>query len=169
MRATLREAKDPAAFAESFTGRMQSMTASFDILVAREWTAADLESLAQHQLAAYGSGDRIGISGPRVELPPELAVPVGLTLHELGTNAAKHGALSNPNGTVMLNWSVVEEAGEKQVHLEWREQGGPAVEPPTRIGFGSMLIEKGLAQGRIARRFERTGLICTIDLVIPIK
>jgi two-component sensor histidine kinase len=164
LNATLRTTSDPVAFAKNFKGRLHSMSTAHDILTSSEWQSADLETLVRNQLAAYLDPDnpRIRIAGPRVQLPPEIAVPIGLVLHELGTNAAKHGALSLPSGTVQLSWVLSEDA--RTLRLEWREQGGPSVRAPEHRGFGSTLIERGLAAAQVERRFDPSGVVCSITM-----
>ena len=173
VRSTLRTTPDPKVFAEAFTGRLASMAAAQDIVTDGEWKGADLERLARHQLAVHCSGDipRIHMSGPPVQLPPDAAVPVGLALHELGTNAAKYGSLSVPDGTVDISWSSgVDSEQRPTLHLEWRETGGPTVSPPQTEGFGGVLIDRGIGGAVVKRDFEPTGLVCTIDVVlIPSK
>jgi two-component system, chemotaxis family, CheB/CheR fusion protein len=98
-----------------------------------------------------------------VALPREVTVPLGLVLHELATNAAKHGARSVPGGSVELPWSAEPAAGGMRVTLSWRERGGPPIAgPPEQEGFGTTLIKQGLPAATVERRFERDGLVCTI-------
>jgi two-component sensor histidine kinase len=173
LNATLRTTSDPAEFANNFKGRLHSMAAAQDILTARVWTSAELEPLAQGQLAAYigGPNQRLVISGPKVELPPETAVPIGLILHELGTNATKYGALSVPSGRIELSWVVdaATAASGRKLRLVWRERGGPLVVAPARRGFGSTLIERGLPSAEVERRFEADGITCTIVLPLDAR
>lgn len=173
VRSTLRTTPDPRVFAEVFTGRLASMAAAQDIVTDGEWKGADLERLARHQLAVHCLGDipRIRMSGPPVQLPPDAAVPVGLALHELGTNAAKYGSLSVPDGTVDFSWSSgVDSKKRPTLHMEWRETGGPTVSPPQTQGFGGVLIDRGIGGAVVKRDFEPTGLVCVIDVVlIPSK
>ena len=169
VRSTLRTTPDPRVFAEVFTGRLTSMAAAQDIVTDGEWKGADLERLARHQLAVHCSGDipRIRMSGPPVQLPPDAAVPVGLALHELGTNAAKYGSLSAPDGTVDFSWSSgVDSKKRPTLHMEWREIGGPTVSPPQTQGFGGVLIDRGIGGAVVKRDFEPTGLVCVIDVVL---
>jgi two-component sensor histidine kinase len=96
-------------------------------------------------------------------LPPNVALSLALVLHELATNALKYGALSVPGGRVRVRWS--REGGK--LRLTWREEGGPAVAPPTRRGFGSMLIERSVAHnlGGTARLdFRPEGLAYEVEL-----
>jgi two-component sensor histidine kinase len=103
-----------------------------------------------------------------VALPPRRAVAVAMVLHELATNAAKHGALSVPGGRVGVAWEVEEgEGGARRVRLAWREAGGPAVgAAPGRKGFGTALIEQSLRydlEGTGGLRFEPDGLRCELS------
>jgi two-component sensor histidine kinase len=80
--------------------------------------------------------------GPKVALTPRLAVVLSMIVHEIATNAAKYGSLSNDAGTVALDWEVMAEDGKRKLRLIWAEAGGPAVTAPVRRGFGSRLIER---------------------------
>jgi two-component sensor histidine kinase len=99
-------------------------------------------------------------------LSSKTALSVALAAHELATNAVKYGAWSTPQGRVAVAWSLREEADGQHLHLEWRESGGPTVAWPERRGFGSRLIERGLAAelgGVVKLDFQPSGLVCTID------
>jgi two-component system CheB/CheR fusion protein len=90
-----------------------------------------------------------------------MATTLGLVLHELGTNAAKYGALSAPGGKVMVSWRVEPGTPQRNLIIEWTERGGPAVSTPERKGFGSVLIENS---GKVQQQFEPDGLRCTIEM-----
>jgi two-component sensor histidine kinase len=95
-----------------------------------------------------------------------MALAFAMALHELATNAVKYGALSGAEGQVHIAWSVRRSGPECRLHLSWTESGGPAVEPPTRRGFGTRLIERSLAQdldGEAKIQFAPAGVICTVD------
>jgi two-component sensor histidine kinase len=104
-----------------------------------------------------------------VELPSEAAVPIGMAIHELTTNAAKHGALSTFGGQVEVGWQVV--AGDRpMLHFSWVEQGGPRVSPPTRQGFGSRLLQRVLAtqlQAEVTMEFPEEGLRFRMIMPLP--
>ena len=107
---------------------------------------------------------RVLLSGPIIFLPPKEAVSIAMALHELCTNAMKYGALSNESGRIDLKWERTDGA-QPQLQLHWRETGGPPVMPPDRRGFGSMLLERTLAQdldGEVKMTFAPTGLMCSI-------
>lgn len=167
VRATLRSSPDPAEFATALTGRLQSFAAAQDILVSQHWERAELKDIAEAQLQAHADPElgRVTLSGPPVMLPADLAVPVGLALHELATNASKYGALSVPQGRVEVDWTITPvDGGGRLLTLHWRESGGPPVSTPTRRGFGSMLIERCIPNADVKRRFELAGLDCVMKL-----
>jgi PAS domain S-box-containing protein len=167
LRSTLKTTPNPQDFAEKFSGRLHSLAAAQDILTANDWKGAELGALARHLLSLYiaGEGERLVISGPEVNLPAEYAVPFGLIFNELATNALKYGALSAPNGKIELSWRIESDANAGSLlSLTWRERGGPTITSLDGRGFGSALIERGLAGAKIERRFDSEGFICTIEL-----
>ena len=129
---TLRQTKDPAEFAASFGGRIQSLSRMHGLLSQSGWQGADLQEIAHDQLAAHETSE-IVISGPPVRLEPHVALHVALMLHELGTNSVKYGALSRAEGVVRLGWAL----SDNRLRLEWRERGGPPVKSPLKRGFGT--------------------------------
>jgi len=150
-----------------FQGRLHALAAAHDVLTQNNWQGGELGALARSQLASYLAGPvpAVTLSGPVVMLPREMAVPMGLVLHELATNAAKYGALSWQGGSVEVTWSIEPVAAGNQVRLRWRERGGPPVsDVPKQEGFGTMLIEQSLPEAEVERQFERDGFICAIKL-----
>ena len=119
------------------------------------------------ELSHYSvDGARYAIDGDEVTLQSNRAVPIGMMFHELATNAAKYGALSVPTGRVKVSWIV----DERSLHLQWVEMNGPAVKRPSRRGFGSRLIERGLAHelgADVRLIFDPAGLRCAIDIPLP--
>jgi len=118
--------------------------------------------------ALHGGGDRFVLDGPPVRLSPRPALSLSMALHELATNAVKYGALSRPGGQILLSWSV-DYAAVPRLTLSWIERGGPPVETPTRRGFGSRLIERGLAaelSGEARIEFRPEGVVCTITALL---
>ena len=165
---SLRTAKSSQEFVERFDGRLTALAGTHSLLVNSDWQGADLATLTKSQMEPYTSDnpERVQISGAAVTLPADLATPFGLILHELATNAAKHGALSRPRGSVTIEWTV---SGNDPpvVKVVWREQGGPKAKQPTTSGFGSALIENGIPGATVKREFKPAGLICTIELPLP--
>jgi PAS domain S-box-containing protein len=166
---TLRRAKDPSSFVTAFNGRIQSLSRAHALLTGGSFQGADIQQLVRDQLLLGGQPDpRIAWAGPSVLLEGQVALHLALVLHELGTNARKHGALSAPSGQVSARWEVRSNAGPRLV-FDWRESGGPKVKAPASRGFGSLLIEQSLQThgGIVSVSYVETGLVCTIDLPLP--
>jgi two-component sensor histidine kinase len=111
----------------------------------------------------------VRLDGPNVGLPVNLAVPVGMAFHELTTNAAKYGALSDLGGVLSVTWRVNDADGQRKLDILWREENGPPVTPPTREGFGTRLLNKALATqagAKVELEFAPAGLRATITLPI---
>jgi two-component system CheB/CheR fusion protein len=140
------------------------------LLLGSSWTGAEVAAIARSQLDPYRSSDnpdRLRIEGDPVTLPADLATPFGLVLHELATNAAKHGALSRPGGSVRLSWSMTSRNNTPALTVIWSETGGPPVQPPKTSGFGGVLIENGLPHAVVGREFRPEGLVCTMEIPLP--
>jgi two-component sensor histidine kinase len=146
-----------------FEARLIALSGAHNLLTEGNWGGASLERLvrdATEHLA--GESARFDIEGEPLRLAPRAALALAMALHELGTNAAKYGALSVDGGRVSIAWR---QEGER-LRLEWRERGGPSVEAPRRRGFGSRLIERGLEAdlgGGAALHFDPEGLRCEIE------
>jgi two-component system CheB/CheR fusion protein len=163
---TQRHSASPADFVSRFDGRLRALGSAHTLLVESDWRGADLGALARDQLAAHASDnpDRVRIAGEQVTLPADLATPFGLVLHELATNAAKHGALSRPGGSVNLRWTVETRNNQRVLTVLWTERGGPPVQRPTASGFGGTLIEKSVPHATVRREFHSEGVVCTIEV-----
>ena len=166
-------AKDlaPEEFVRRFTARLQGLAGSHDLLSAVEYKGASLLALLRSQLNHYEElfGTRILLNGEDMMLRPEAAQNIGVALHELSTNAAKYGALSNDEGVVTIAWSIVPDTS-RTLTLCWRESGGPPVVAPTRRGFGRVVMDRITGQaldGKSEIRFEPTGVVWT--LIVPAK
>ncbi len=154
---------DPATLVEALEGRVSAMARAHTLLSNSRWSGGDLRRLARDELAAHG--DAAGAEGPDATLTAEAVQPMAMALHELVTNASKHGALSAPGGRVSLRWEGAEGGG---LRMEWVERGGPPVAgPPARTGFGLRLVEAnlaGLLDGAAEWRWERAGLRCALRI-----
>jgi PAS domain S-box-containing protein len=145
---TLREATDLDSFREAFVGRLMAISKCHDLLVDTTRRTADLSQLVRDQVLPYaraGASSQVRMSGPLIMLGAEASHTFGLVLHELATNAAKYGALSTEEGRLDISWKRGPDPTAAEAILEWRETGGPEVTPPTRRGFGSVLIEQSVA------------------------
>jgi len=167
----LRQGVSPEIFAEAFRQRLTALARAHDLLSHTAWEGADLGDTARQVLSPFGADTpRIALDGPTLRLAPNVAVALSMGINELATNAAKYGALSTPRGRVAVTWRLEPESdSEVAPHLviEWRESGGPAVAPPQRKGFGSRLIERGLAHelaADIHLEYPTTGVTCRIRL-----
>ncbi|HEX8379323.1 MAG TPA: sensor histidine kinase, partial [Allosphingosinicella sp.] len=160
---TLRGEMPLAEARARFEARLIALSRAHDLLTEENWGGASLERVVKDAVEHLaGEAARVDVEGEPLRLAPRAALALAMALHELGTNAAKYGALSVEGGRVSISW---EQAGDR-LRLEWRESGGPPVEPPSRRGFGSRLIERGLAAdlgGTAALRFEPAGLRCEIE------
>ena len=148
------------------------MVAANDLLVRDSFEGAPLRDLLHRTLAPFGIEDeqRFQLDGPDVRLPTRLAVAFALGLHELATNASKYGALSTPEGQVILSWEVVDGWRPHRLHFSWVETGGPPVAPPVRVGFGTQLIRRVLArdaEGEVNVSYEGSGVVFTVVAPLP--
>jgi PAS domain S-box-containing protein len=163
-RRTARTAGTMEEFQRRFERRLQGLAASHDVLVRENWHGAPLASLVRQQLVPFVEvqSSRFDVAGPDIVVTAEAAQAIGLAIHELATNAIKYGALSEPAGKVSVSWMLDGNSGAAgQVLLNWIEQGGPPVSPPSRKGFGHVVIgemvERSL-NGKVAVEFAREGL-----------
>lgn len=160
---TLRRAGDMNEAREALDARLVALGKAHDILLRGRGDGAALtvviaEALALHQDRA----ERFAFSGPDLLVSPSAALALGLILHELATNATKYGALSRPGGQVGLTWTIRDTDGKATFQLVWTERGGPPVTPPSRTGFGSRLIQRGLSSGTVESDYRPSGLVCTL-------
>ncbi len=170
----LTRAPDLAAYIRAIEGRVAALARAQTLLAEDRWTGADLRTLLRGELAAFladaGEGPQAALSGPDITLPPRAAQPIVMALHELATNAVKHGALSSADGRVDVGWDVLG-GPEGTLRLTWRESGGPPVEgPPERRGFGSRVLQGTIGDqlgGRVATGWERSGVTCLIE--VPLR
>ena len=169
---TLAQSKDVAGFREAFLSRLESLSSTHDLLSDHGWRGAGLRDLVHAELATFADAKpaRADLRGEDVRLNARESLAVGLALHELATNAGKHGALSAPDGKVHVRWDVDTRQGTRWVRLVWAEVGGPAVREPVRPGFGTRLVMEGIEQdlgGRVSLDFAPTGVSCVIEF--PMK
>ncbi|MES1155797.1 MAG: HWE histidine kinase domain-containing protein, partial [Pseudorhodoplanes sp.] len=121
-------------------GRLQALANAMSLLTASDWKSVDFRSLITDEILPFS--ERISTSGPDISLKARSAQTFALLLHELATNAAKHGAFSVPAGKVLLDWTIDRSGPEPLFRLVWRELEGPAVIPPTHRGFGELLVRR---------------------------
>jgi PAS domain S-box-containing protein len=165
---TLRNAKNLAEARTTFESRIVALAKAHDVLTREHWEGASLEEIVANAMIAYLADERLPrfhAEGPDLRLHAKAALALSMALHELATNAVKYGALSNATGRVEAKWSFTEDE-PSSFQFQWTETGGPPVERPRRRGFGSRLIEQGLAQelaGEVRLSFATNGLVCIIE------
>ncbi len=164
---SLRNANSLAEGRAAFEARLIALSKSHDVLTRQHWEGADLIDVVNGAIAPYRGRSEYGrfrIEGDRLRLGPKAVLALSLAFHELATNAVKYGALSTDSGRVSISWRIIPQS--QRFELRWQESGGPKVEPPLRRGFGSRLVEQGLAQdivGEVCLRFNDIGVECSID------
>jgi PAS domain S-box-containing protein len=155
---------DMPTFERSFSERLQGLARSHDLLVGRNWEGAPIGGLVRAQLAFLMREDTssVTIEGPDIVLTPEAAQALGLALHELATNAAKHGAFASSTGAISVSWHIAGQGGEAHVEFRWQEENGLATERPGRSGFGRTVLERVVPAtlGGTASLEFRDGKVC---------
>jgi two-component sensor histidine kinase len=141
------DSADAKAFARRLTQRITGLAASNSLLISGKWQGVELATLVRSQLEPFvvDLDRRVVATGPLLRLMPAAAQALGMALHELATNAVKHGALAG-NGTIRVKWSIEERDGPAVFSMAWLEEGGPPVAKPRRSGFGRTVIERMIAQ-----------------------
>jgi two-component sensor histidine kinase/CHASE1-domain containing sensor protein len=168
---TTKHSESLDTFREAFEGRLRALAKAHGLITQSHWKSIDLRSLVHLALAPYANerGDNFVLEGPGVALRTSSALALSMILHELGTNAAKYGALSVPSGGIEVRWKLLENGGARSVHLTWRETGGPPVVITGRRGFGSTLIERSVEYdltGHALLDYRPEGLWC--EIIFPL-
>lgn len=154
---------------EAFANRLVALAEAHDLLTRENWDGADLHEVTEHLANLHGGTKRFELRGPAVRLSPKTALSLSMALHELATNALKYGALTTTAGRVRIEWDIAASSGAERLNLTWIELDGPPVTPPAQRGFGSRLIERGLAAelaGSATIEFHPTGVICRIEALL---
>jgi PAS domain S-box-containing protein len=162
----LTKARTLEEYRDALEGRIKALAHAHSLLAQSRWEAADLQQLVAEEMGPYLGGDQplVWMSGAAMPLEPSAAQSTAMILHELATNAAKHGALS-VRGRVLVHWQSTADA----VLIRWTEEGGPVVRPPSRSGVGSSVIQKAAAHlgGRARFDWRPEGLV--FELIAPLS
>jgi two-component sensor histidine kinase len=153
--------------------RLHALGVAHDLLVSERWSGAGCRTLIEGAVKAFQSKslDQFEIAGDNITVSSGPAISLSMVIHELCTNAVKHGALSAPSGRVSISWSIFSKDNLKRFKFLWKERGGPPVHEPSRKSFGSRLIEQALPgqlQGEARLRFEPDGLSCEINIPLNV-
>lgn len=161
---TLRSVAAPEFFREAFESRLIALSQTHDLLTRESWEGASLREVIDAEMHAMAGEDRISFDyDADIRLSPKAAVALGMGVHELATNASKYGALSTPDGRVVVAWTLDRDV----LRLTWTERDGPEVHPPARRGFGARLLERGLAaelSGAVDLTYDAAGVVCLMAL-----
>ena len=154
-------------YRNTFVGRLSAMTRAHSLLLDAQWRSADLGELVGQALQPYrvDHPEVIEVEGEPVALTANQCLGLSLVLHELATNAAKYGALSQHEGRVHVSWRVAEDNPRRRVRLTWQERDGPPVQPPAEKGFGTRLIERACSyelEGEVELDYAPAGLHCRV-------
>jgi PAS domain S-box-containing protein len=170
----LRRGSDPKVIRESIESRLFALSRSHDLLSRENWEGAGLLDLVNETMEPFGVAngrtERFVITGKNIRLPPNVTLALGIAFHELATNAVKYGAFSNAAGSILLAWTIAPTPQGDRLILRWQEKDGPPVTPPTQKGFGSRVIERGLAhelEGTVKLDYRLDGVACTINIPAP--
>jgi two-component sensor histidine kinase len=150
---------------EQFSQRIQGLAESQDLMVRQNWQGAWLSDLVRAHLDMFGAAARAQIEGPALFLSANAVQNIGFALHELTTNASKHGALTAPQGRVLVSWRGPEP--NDRIHFEWIERDGPAVQSSLRQGFGYLVLTELVAQslqGTAKLDLAPTGIQWRLDI-----
>ena len=160
---SLRDSAVSAAVREAFEGRLITLARAHDLITSQNGVGAELGQIIEQTLEPFkGRHIRIDSQGPEIRLSQKSATAFSMAVHELATNALKYGALSTETGRVDVEWHRMSDGN---IGFRWQERGGPLVVPPRHRGFGSRLIERGLAselEAKVHLDFQPAGVVCSV-------
>ncbi|MGH1571802.1 HWE histidine kinase domain-containing protein [Methylobacterium sp. P31] len=170
LNATVRSSLTIPEFTRALSGRITSLARTHALITDDQAQAVSFEGLLRAELDPYNERGRLSLEGPAVVLSSEFAVPVGMALHELTTNALRHGALADPNGRLHVRWRLEDGTAGRALRWDWSEHDGPPTAHPTREGFGSRLLNKVLATqtgAQVDVDFAPDGLRVSVRMPLP--
>ncbi|WP_344855423.1 sensor histidine kinase [Aminobacter aminovorans] len=166
----LRNTSNPDVIRDSIESRLFALSRSHDLLTRENWEGAGLLDLIKAALEPFGIANgrsqHVVITGSNIRVSPKVTLALGIAFHELATNAVKYGAFSNNVGSVLISWTIKPSPEGGRLVVRWQEKDGPPVMPPSRKGFGSRVLERGLAHeldGAVDLDYRVEGLVCTMD------
>ncbi len=170
---TIKHSSTMHEFRETFDQRLRAMAQAHSLVTETEWTGVGLRELVlsevEHRVSEASQAD---VAGASLTFKPDAALTMHMVIHELATNATKYGALSSPEGRLVVRWKLAESKGShgeggQRVELTWEELGGPPVEPPTRTGYGTVLIDTLLSyqlNAQLERDYAEGGFRCAMSI-----
>ncbi|GEO18656.1 sensor histidine kinase [Microvirga aerophila] len=166
-RMTIRNSHDMAAFEQAFSARLLALSSTHNLLTESAWSGVELRELLTKELEPFRGGPHLLLSGPAVTLTSKVAIALGMAIHEMATNATKHGAFRAGGGSVRISWSV----SDGNLTLKWQERCGHPIVPPSRQGFGSRLIRQTIVrelQGTVDMIYNNNGLQATFTIHLSV-
>jgi PAS domain S-box-containing protein len=174
VRQALQSGSEPNAIRASIESRLFALSRSHDLLTRENWESAGLLDVVNDAVEPFvtpeGRAERFSITGKNVRFPPKEALALGIAFNELGTNAVKYGAFANEMGSILVSWTIEPRPEGNRLLLRWQEKDGPIVTPPSRRGFGSRVLERGLAHelaGTVQVDYRSDGVVCTMNIPAP--
>ena len=167
---TLRTCSDRGQAVALIEARLRTVAATHDMLTREKWTGAPVGEIVRLAMGDCLDGTRVDVQGPEVRLDPRRAVALSMALHELCTNATRHGSLSVPQGRVRIHWRTERHGDEVRLVFDWLESGGPVVHAPSHDGFGMRLLRRGLRHdlaGKVDLAFHPEGVRCRVEAPLP--
>lgn len=166
---TIKHEETLEGFHKAFTGRIQALSATHNLLAENSWSNLTISDVINKEIAPYigGASGRVTVQDLHVGFEPRAAIAFGLVVHELTTNAVKYGALSVPDGNILVRAVERTDGDDGALHIEWQESDGPRVEPPQRTGFGQNVITRSLQYspgGGAELHYDPAGLRCVIKI-----
>ena len=158
-------------FAKAFEHRLAAIARTHALLSRTHTSTIDIREILSQELSVHGAveGENLQQRGPNILIPAKQAEVLSMAIHELATNAVKHGALSVENGRIDVSWDAHDRGHEKEFQLHWRERASPIGHQPARRGFGSEFLEKSIPhmlRGRFERTFDSDGIECTVSFLL---
>jgi two-component sensor histidine kinase len=166
-RMTIRNSHDMAAFEQAFSARLLALSGTHNLLTESAWSGVELRELLTRELEPFRDGSQVLLNGSTITLTSKVAIALGMAIHEMATNATKHGAFQTRGGSVRINWST----SDGILRLEWVERCGQSIVPPSRQGFGSRLIQQTIVrelQGTVDIKYEKEGLRATFTIPLTV-
>ena len=165
-----RKSSDAEVIRDAIEARIFALSRSHDLLTRQNWESAGLVDIVNAALEPFGVAERFVINGSNIRLSPKATLALGIAYHELAANAVKFGAFSNEAGSILIAWMIEPTPKGDRLIVRWQEKDGPPVAPPSHKGFGSQVIERGLAhelEASVQLEYQPTGLVCTINIPAP--
>lgn len=169
---TIRKCGLPKELQDDFEARLIALSRAHDHLTRERWELVDLQSIVAKAVEPYSelSSDMVRIRGEQIKVGAQASLTLAMIFHELANNASKFGALSSEQGKLAVSWAVASDVSQPTLVIDWEESGGPLVNAPERLGFGSRLLQQGITRqfkGSARLDYDPSGLRCRMEIPLP--